>query len=219
MLFQLSADDGVVVPVDESIFRSLVLRDAEFGIYIFLHAVIVSVQMVRGNVHQDGDIGAELIHIVQLEGAEFDNIIVVLLHGHLQGKAVADVACQPYIQSRTLEDVVNERGGGSLAVRTGDANHFGVCITSGELYLGDDGDAFFFQFQNQRSVVGDAGTFYHFIGIQYQLFRVLSFLPGNAMLVQQFLVFVFNGRHVGYERVETFHLGKYGSSHAAFACS
>ena len=26
--------------------------------------------MVRGNVHQDGDIGAELIHIVQLEGAE-----------------------------------------------------------------------------------------------------------------------------------------------------
>ena len=62
--------------------------------------------MVRGNVHQDGDIGAELIHIVQLEGAEFDNIIVVLLHGHLQGKAVADVACQPYIQSRTLEDVV-----------------------------------------------------------------------------------------------------------------
>ena len=151
MLFQLSADDGVVVPVDESIFRSLVLRDAEFGIHILLHAVIVSVQMVRGNVHQDGDIGAELIHIVQLEGAEFDNIIVVLLHGHLQGKAVADVACQPYIQSRTLEDVVNERGGGSLAVRTGDANHFGVCITSGELYLGDDGDAFFFQFQNQLS--------------------------------------------------------------------
>jgi len=195
------------------------LRDAEFGIHILLHAVIVSVQMVRGNVHQNGDIGAELIHIVQLEGAEFDNIIVVLLHGHLQGKAVADVACQPYIQSRTLEDVVNERGGGSLAVRTGDANHFGVCITSGELYLGDDGDAFFFQFQNQRSVVGDAGTFYHFIGIQYQLFRVLSFLPGNAMLVQQFLVFVFNGRHVGYERVETFHLGKYGSSRAAFACS
>ena len=28
---------------------------------------------------------------------------------------------------------------------------------------------------NKHGIAGDAGTFYHFIGIQYQLFRVLSF--------------------------------------------
>ena len=69
MLFQLSADDGVVVPVDESIFRSLVLRDAEFGIHIVLHLVVVTVQMIRRDVHQYGNVGMELVHIVQLETA------------------------------------------------------------------------------------------------------------------------------------------------------
>ena len=219
VLLQFPADDRVVVPVDESVFRRLVLRDAEFGVYVFLHTVIVSVQMVGSDIHQYGDIGTELIHIIQLEGAELDNIIIVLFHCHLQGEAVADVSGQSHVQSRTLENVVNERSSGSLTVRTCNTNHFSVCITSGKFYLGDDRDTFLFQFQNQRRVIRDTGAFYHLIGIEYQLFGMLSFLPSNVIPVQQFLVFVFNGGHIGYERIETLNFGEYGSSRAAFACS
>jgi hypothetical protein len=48
---------------------------------------------------------------------------------------------------------------------------------------------------------------------------VVSLFPGNAVFIQQFLVFVFDGGHVGDERVESFHFGQYGSACAAFASS
>ena len=41
----------------------------------------------------------------------------------------------------------------------------------------------------------------------------------DANVVFQFLVFVFDGGHVGDERVESFHFGQYGSACAAFASS
>lgn len=66
----------------------------------------------------------------------------MLFHGYLQGKAVAMFPASPR-SVRTLEDMINERSGGSLTVGTGDTNHLGVCITSGKLYFGDDRNAFF----------------------------------------------------------------------------
>ena len=100
--------------------------------------------MIGSDIHEDSDVGAKLIHVVQLEGTQFYDIIIMLFHGYLQGKAVADVSCQSHVQSRTLEDMINERSGGSLTVGAGDTNHLGVCITSGKLYFGDDRNAFFF---------------------------------------------------------------------------
>lgn len=44
MLVQFPLDDGVIIPEDESIFRSLVLCDAEFGIHIVLHTMVVTVR-------------------------------------------------------------------------------------------------------------------------------------------------------------------------------
>ncbi len=69
IFMQFALDDGVIVPEDEGIVRSLVLDDAEFCIHIVLHLVIVTVQMVGGDVHQYGNVGMELVHVVQLEAA------------------------------------------------------------------------------------------------------------------------------------------------------
>lgn len=54
--------------------------------------MVVSVQMVRSDIHQYGNIGTEVIHIVQLERAEFDDIIVMMLFGYLQSQALADIS-------------------------------------------------------------------------------------------------------------------------------
>ena len=131
MLVQLALDDGVVVPEDKSVFRCLVLGDAEFGVHIFLHTVVVTVQVVWCDVHQYGNVGTEVIHIVQLEGTQ------------LQGQTVADVAGEADVQACTLEDVINERGGCSLSVRAGDTDHLCVSVPSRKLYLRDDGRTFF----------------------------------------------------------------------------
>ena len=64
--------------------------------------------MVGGDVQQNGDVGAEVIHVVQLERAQLNHIIGMRVFCHLQGKAVADVACQTYIIACILEDVVDE---------------------------------------------------------------------------------------------------------------
>ena len=92
VLCQFLFDDRVIVPEDESVVRCLVLRNTEFGIDVVLHTMVVSVQMVRSDIHQYGNIGTEVIHIVQLERAEFDDIIVMMLFGYLQSQALADIS-------------------------------------------------------------------------------------------------------------------------------
>ena len=135
MLCQFAFNDRVVVPEDKSVGRSLILGDTEFGIDVILHTMIVAVQMVRSNIHQYGYIRTEVIHIIQLERTQFDNIIVMVVFGYLQSQALADIACQTYIQTCTLEDMVDEGSRSRLPVRTGDTDHFGVRVTSGKLNL------------------------------------------------------------------------------------
>ena len=133
VLGKLVSDDRVVIPEDEGVVRCLVLCNAEFGINVILHTVVVAVQMIRCDIHQYGDVRTEVIHIVQLERTQFDDIIVMMIFGYLQSKALADVACQTYIQTCTLENMVNQGSGGRFSVRTGDTNHFGISIASGKL--------------------------------------------------------------------------------------
>ena len=45
--------------------------------------MVVAVQMIRCDVHQYGDIGTEVIHIVQLERTELDDVIVMVFFGYL----------------------------------------------------------------------------------------------------------------------------------------
>ena len=51
-------------------------------------------------------------------------------------------------------------------------------------------------FPYHRSLVGYAGAFYHLVGIQDFLLRMLSFLPLNVAVVKLLLVFILNPRHI-----------------------
>ena len=87
-------------------------------------------------------VGTEVIHIVQLEGTQLNDVVIMLLRGYLQGQAVADVVGEADVQACTLEDVINERGGCRLSVRAGDTDHLCVSVPSRKLYLRDDGRTF-----------------------------------------------------------------------------
>ena len=64
--------------------------------------------MVGRDIQQDGDIGTEVVHIVQLEGAELNDIVGMRVLCHLQCQGVTDIACQADVISRILEDVIDE---------------------------------------------------------------------------------------------------------------
>ena len=49
--------------------------------------------MVGSDVHQYGNVGLEVIHVVELEAAELYHIVVVVILCHLQRKALAYIAC------------------------------------------------------------------------------------------------------------------------------
>ena len=130
---QFLSDDRVVIPEDESIVRGLVLGNAEFSVDVILHTVVVAIKMVRSDVHQYGDVRTEVIHIIQLERAKFDNIVIVVIFGYLQSKAFADVACQTYVQTCAFENMVDQGSRCGLPVRTCNTDHFGISIASGKL--------------------------------------------------------------------------------------
>ena len=66
---QLALYDRVIVPEYKCVVIRLVLYDAELGIHVILHLIVVTVQMVGSYVHEHGDVGMELIHVVELEAA------------------------------------------------------------------------------------------------------------------------------------------------------
>ena len=80
---QFASDDGVVVPENECIVIRLVLQNAKLGVNVFLHIVMVAVEMVWGDVHQHGNVSPEIIHVIELERAELNNIVIVIFRGHL----------------------------------------------------------------------------------------------------------------------------------------
>ena len=88
----------------------------------------------------------ELIHIVQLETAQFDNIIVVISFGHLQSQALPDVSGQTDIQSCTFKYMVNKRSGGCLSVTSRNANHLCIGVASCKLYFGNHRNILLFYF-------------------------------------------------------------------------
>ena len=160
--------------------------------------------MVGSDVEQDGDVGMEVVHVVELERAKLDDIVFVWILSHLQCERASDVACKSCVIACCLEDVVDERRGCGLAIRARNANHLGVGVASGKFYLADDVyslvDGLFYHWR----FFWYARAFYYFVGIKNALFGVLLFLPFNVMVVEHSLIFVFYCRHVAYEHVESF---------------
>ena len=74
-LAELLDRDGVVGVEDEAVLGAEVACDAELGLGVFLEAVVVTVQVVRRDVGDDGDVRTEVIGVVQLETADFQDIV------------------------------------------------------------------------------------------------------------------------------------------------
>ena len=86
VFFQFALYYWVVVPVNERVLFCLILYDTHLCVYIVLHAVVVSVKMIWGDVQQYSDVGTEIVHIVELERTELDDIVLVWFFSHLQGQ-------------------------------------------------------------------------------------------------------------------------------------
>ena len=175
--------------------------------------------MVGRDVQQDGNVGTEVVHVVELERAQLNDVVLVGLLSHLEGQRVADVASQPGIVACSLEDVIDETGGRRLAVGTGNTDHLGVGIAACKLYLADDADATFLGFDHHRCRVGDTRALDDFVSIKNTSLRMLPFLPRYLVVVEQFLIFVGNLRHVRNKHIEPFFLCQYSCTGTAFTCS
>ncbi len=86
ILFQLPLDDRVIIPIDEGILWRLILDDTHLGVHIVLHLEIIAVQMVRRDIEQNGNIGTEIIHIIELERGQLNDVIFMRILSNLQGQ-------------------------------------------------------------------------------------------------------------------------------------
>ena len=220
ILAELCADDGIVVPVDEGIFLCLVLHDSHFGIGILLHRTFVAVQMVGRYVEQNGNVRTEVVHVVELETAEFDDVVLEgAALGNLECEAPADVSSQPDVVAGLLEDVVNEARGGRFAVGACDADHLGIGVAAGELNLADDGNAGVPHFLHHRRVFGNAWALDDFASRQNEVFAVLAFFKRHVVLAEHLFVVLLYLAHIADEDVEAFHFRQRRCSYTALGGS
>ena len=112
--------------------------------------------------------------------------------------------------------MVDQGSSRCLSVRTGDTDHFGIGIASGELDFGDDRCTLGFQFQDQRGFIRDTGAFDHLIGIQNEFFGMMSFLPGNMVAVKEFFILILDNGHIRNKCFKSFYFGEYGCTGTAF---
>lgn len=138
-----------------------------------------------------------------------------MLGGHLVGVALADIAAQAHVQSRVLQQIVDEAGGGSLAVGAGDANLLGTVEAAGELNLAHHADALLANLLHHGHGTRDAGALHHLIGIQDKLLRMLPLLKGNVPLPQGIGITVLDLSLVAKKHIESFHFCQNCGSYAA----
>ena len=86
IFLQLTLDDGVVIPVDKGILLCLILDNAHLSIDIVLHLEVVPIQMIGSDIQQNSNVGTEIIHIVQLEGRQLNNIVSMRVFCYLQSQ-------------------------------------------------------------------------------------------------------------------------------------
>ena len=174
---ELLCNHRVVFPIDERVVFCLVLENAELCVHIVLHLIVVAVKMVGSDVEQHGDVGFEVIHVVELETAQLNHIDIVVGCRHLICEACPHVSSQAHVQAGVLEDVVGKHCGCCLAVTTRDTYHFRIGIASGKFDFRNHRDVFSLYFLDDRRCVGDARTFHHLVGGKDALLGVVALLP------------------------------------------
>ena len=129
--------EGVVHVEDQGIAGALRTIDVLLGVHVFRH-VPVPVQVVGGQVGDDGDVGAQG-EVHELEGAELHHGEVRRVHLLRQGQeGGADVAAQPDLPARLLQQPGDQGGGGRLAVGAGDGDDGAGAHPEEGLHLGGD---------------------------------------------------------------------------------
>ena len=138
---------------------------------------------------------------------------------HLEGERVADISCQTDVKTGIAQDIIDERSGRGLAVRTGDADHFGISITRRKLDLGNDRCALCLQFLYKRSGQGNTRRFDNLVGIENQFLTMLAVFPCNTVLIQQRTIRLRDRSIVGNEHVKSFLFGQDSSTATGLSCS
>ena len=133
---------GSVVGVQhQAVLGGLRGKDALFGRAIVFKAA-VAVEVVGGDVENDGDLWMKLHGGFELETGDFQNRPGVVGAVVDQGDdREADVAADQRGQAASLEDFAQQRGGGGLAVGAGDGQRMALEKARGQLQLADDRQA------------------------------------------------------------------------------
>ncbi|MPM66443.1 hypothetical protein SDC9_113350 [bioreactor metagenome] len=84
MFAQFLFNDRIIIPEDEGIVLRLILSYPKLSVNIVLHVVIITIQVVGRYVHQYGNVCTEVVHVIQLETTQLNNIVVVLFGCNLQ---------------------------------------------------------------------------------------------------------------------------------------
>ena len=181
--------------------------------------MVVAVEVVGGDVGDDGDVRPEVVGVVQLEAADLQHVVVVLLGRDLQGVALADVAAQARVETGLPEEVVDQGGGGRLAVRAGHADLLRAVVARREFDLGDDVRPLLAQGLDHGRRAGNAGALDDLVRIEDLLGRVPALLEGDVPLLQRGEVLVLDLPVVGQEDVESLDFREHGGSDAALCSS
>src|SRR5208337_1139640 len=108
---------GVIIVYDGDVVPGLVLKDLELVIYILTQGA-VSIQVIRGDVHANADIRLEVFNPLELERADLCNHKgrVGIRQGDERGR---DVSPDTGIEALSLQDLMDQCGGGGLSVGAG----------------------------------------------------------------------------------------------------
>ena len=209
----------VVAAEDETILCPHILGNAELGVYIVLHLIVIAIQMVWRNVHKNGNICTEIVHSIQLKTAQFQHIVIVLLCCHKIGVALSNVASQPHIHSCSLHHIVDEGGSGGLAVAAGNTDLLGGVISSCKLYLGDDMDAPLPEGHNQRSALRNSRALYNLVCIENLGLGMAALFVLNVVSLKSLFKGCANLAAVAQEDIKSLYFGQYSGTYAALSTS
>ena len=126
--------------------------------------MVITIQVIRCNIHQHSDIGLEIIHAVKLETAQLYYIPVTIFRCNSQRKALPNITGQPHIHIGLPQHFVSEGRGGRLAIAAGNTDCFrSIQITTCKLNLRNNRNTLGAQCFDNRCRFGNTRAFDHLI--------------------------------------------------------
>ena len=124
MFSEIFQRQRIISTINEPFRYSLILQNTELTIDIILQLMVITIQMIRRNIHQHSDIGLEIIHAVKLEATQLYYIPVTIFRCNSQRKALPNITGQPHILIGLSQHFVSEGRGGRLAIAAGNTDCF-----------------------------------------------------------------------------------------------